>query len=307
MLKSSYQRVFGQSSATADDNDEQHISVNYGSVPVTREEKDDSEVPASINVKARRASRTWDALKSSIIHTDGRRGSLIPEFVDIAESVFSDIRSESEESKAAISNEAEEYGLCNAYQRAFPERSFALFVTLIFELPTLFMISGGSDRLCGLIGRKKYTTLMALLPIISAVSGNVGLQASTLTTRAVSHGQVRVDNFQVWLKKEITAAAYLGAAMGLLSAGISFFMGGWNFPFAVSIFTAQWIGIFTAGCTGTLAPLLFTFIFDRDSGKWGGPLETAVQDVVGSFAMIVVTYWIMSLFGPYDLDSSDMC
>ena len=310
MLKSSYQRVFGKSSAIGDDNEEQHISVNYGSVPVaeTQEEKKD-EVPASINVKARRASRTWDALKSSIIlHTDdGRRGSIISDFVDIAESVFSDIRSESEESKVAISNEAEEYGLCNAYQRAFPERSFALFVTLIFELPTLFMISGGSDRLCGLIGRKKYTTLMALLPIISAVSGNVGLQASTLTTRAVSHGQVRVDNFHGWLIKEITAAAYLGAAMGLLSAGISFFMGGWNFPFAVSIFTAQWIGIFTAGCTGTLAPLLFTFIFDRDSGKWGGPLETAVQDVVGSFAMIVVTYWIMSLFGPYDLDSSDMC
>ena len=134
MLKSSYQRVFGKSSATEDDNDEQHISVNYGSVPVTQEEKDDDEVPASINVKARRASRTWDALRSSIIHTDRRRGSLIPEFVDIAESVFSDIRSESAESKVAISNEAEEYGLCNAYQRAFPERSFALFDTLIFEL-----------------------------------------------------------------------------------------------------------------------------------------------------------------------------
>ena len=63
----------------------------------------------------------------------------------------------------------------------------------------------------------------------------------------------------------------------------------------------------TAGVTGTLAPLLFTFIFERDSGKWGGPLETAVQDVVGSFAMIVVTYWIMSLFGPYEIEPNDMC
>lgn len=35
--------------------------------------------------------------------------------------------------------------------------------------------------------------------------------------------------------------------------------------------------------TGMFAPLLFTFIFHRDSGKWGGPLETAVQDIVGSF------------------------
>ena len=48
-------------------------------------------------------------------------------------------------------------------------------------------------------------------------------------------------------------------------------------------------------------------IFQRDSGKWGGPLETAVQDIVGSFAMIVVTYKIMLLFGPFDIEQSDQC
>ena len=90
-------------------------------------------------------------------------------------------------------------------------------------------------------------------------------------------------------------------------SAIAFCMGGFSVPVALSIFTAQWIGIVTAGVTGTLAPLLFTFIFERDSGKWGGPLETAVQDVVGSFAMIVVTYWIMSLFGPYEIEPNDMC
>jgi hypothetical protein len=90
-------------------------------------------------------------------------------------------------------------------------------------------------------------------------------------------------------------------------SSIAFFMGGYSFPFAFSIFFAQFIGIATAGLTGTLAPLLFTFIFERDSGKWGGPLETAVQDVVGSFAMIVVTYQIMLLFGPFDLAPGDMC
>ena len=172
------------------------------------------------------------------------------------------------------------------------------------------MISGGSDRLCQLIGRRKYTVLISLLPIISAVSGNVGLQASTLTTRAISHSQVCVENYAVWLKKEVVAAMYLGCALGGVSSSIALGMGGgWSVPFALSIFTAQWIGVVTAGVTGTLAPLLFTFIFERDSGKWGGPLETAVQDVVGSFAMIVVTYWIMSLFGPYDddIELDDMC
>ena len=56
----------------------------------------------------------------------------------------------------------------------------------------------------------QYTTLVLLLPIISAISGNVGLQASTLTTRAISHGQVRVENYSGWLVKEVIAALYLG-------------------------------------------------------------------------------------------------
>eukprot|EP00578_Thalassiosira_sp_NH16_P006456 CAMPEP_0181124154 /NCGR_PEP_ID=MMETSP1071-20121207/26313_1 /TAXON_ID=35127 /ORGANISM="Thalassiosira sp., Strain NH16" /LENGTH=94 /DNA_ID=CAMNT_0023209407 /DNA_START=220 /DNA_END=504 /DNA_ORIENTATION=+ len=88
---------------------------------------------------------------------------------------------------------------------------------------------------------------------------------------------------------------------------MSYVMGGYSLPFAFSIFTAQFIGIMTAGFTGTLAPLLFTFIFKRDSGKWGGPLETAVQDVLGTFAMIVVTYHIMLMFGPFELEPNDIC
>jgi len=98
-----------------------------------------------------------------------------------------------------------------------------------------------------------------------------------------------------------------GLAMGVVTGSIAFLMGGFSFAFALSIFTAQFVGILTAGCTGTLAPLLFTFIFERDSGKWGGPLETAVQDVVGSFAMIVISYRIMLLFGPYEIAPNDVC
>ena len=105
-------------------------------------------------------------------------------------------------------------------------------------------------------------------------------------------------NYFVW---------YYSDLHGTIVGTVAFFMGGKNVPFAFSIFIAQFVGILTAGCTGTLAPLLFTFIFERDSGKWGGPLETAVQDVVGSFAMIVISYQVMSYFGPYDIERSDMC
>ena len=190
---------------------------------------------------------------------------------------------------------------------AFPERQFALFVTLLFELPVLCMISGGSGQICALVGRSKYQLLMAFLPLTSAISGNVGLQASTLTTRAISHNHVTASSYMPWFLKEIGASFCLALCMGTLMGSLSFYASGWDMAFALTIFVAQVISIVTAGCTGTIAPLLFSFIFRRDSGKWGGPLETAVQDIVGSFAMVVISYKILQLMGPLPVDPDDMC
>ncbi len=53
--------------------------------------------------------------------------------------------------------------------------------------------------------------------------------------------------------------------------------------------------------------LIFTFIFHRDSGKWGGPLETAIQDIVGSFAMVILSYHLLVLFGPAEVKPWDVC
>jgi cation transporter-like permease len=225
----------------------------------------------------------------------------------LAESVFSDVRSEGTSTVQSISNEAKEYLECSMWQRAFPERLFALTVTLLFEIPVLLMVSGGSDRLCYLIGRTKYQLLLGFLPLSSAISGNVGLQASTLTTRAISHGQVKVENYKAWLFKEIGAATYLGIGMGLFLGIIAFCASGYSLAFGLTVMTAQFISILTAGCTGTFAPLLFTFIFERDSGKWGGPLETAVQDIVGSFAMVIISYQILLWMGPFEIAENDTC
>jgi cation transporter-like permease len=255
-------------------------------------------IPPAVSVRDQRRASSWNSLQSA---------RNLGDLESLADSVFSDIRSQSAATLMSISNDADKYLGSSMFERAFPERMLALAVTLIFELPTLFLISGGSDQLCDLIGHRRYLILISLLPITSAISGNVGLQASTLTTRAISHHQVRKDNFKFWLLKEMGAALYIGVGMGLVVGTMAFVMGHQSFAFGLTIFFAQFIGILTAGFTGTLAPLLFTFIFERDSGKWGGPLETAVQDVVGSFAMIVISYRIMTFFGPYDIDASDMC
>lgn len=189
---------------------------------------------------------------------------------------------------------------------AAPERFFALTVTLILEIPVLLMVSGGSEQLCNLIGRSRYHLLIGFLPLTSAISGNVGLQCSTLTTRAISHCHVTSTQYLKWFINEVTASSYLGLGMGIVM-GTMAFIASTDFAFAITIMTAQLISIVTAGITGTFAPLLFSFIFKRDSGKWGGPLETAIQDIVGSFAMVVVSYHILKFLGPGPVDPSDAC
>ena len=128
----------------------------------------------------------------------------------LTENIFSEIRRESTATRQSISNEADDYLDLTMMKRASPERMFALLVTLALEIPTFMLISGGSDKLCQCIGRTKYTTLIGLLPLVSAMSGNVGLQANALTIRAISYGQLKVESYISWLIKETGAAAYLG-------------------------------------------------------------------------------------------------
>jgi hypothetical protein len=225
----------------------------------------------------------------------------------LVESVFSTVRSVEKEEEMEETNESEFYRHSSAFQRAMPERLFALTMTLILEIPVLMMVSGGSDALCGLIGRSRYQLLIGFLPLTSAISGNVGLQASTLTTRAISHSHVTMKDYWLWLSTEISAAAYLGLGMGGMLGSIAFVASRFDVAFGITICVAQLLSIVTAGVTGTLAPLLFSFIFKRDSGKWGGPLETAIQDIVGSFAMVIVSYHILRLLGPGPVDPSDYC
>jgi Mg/Co/Ni transporter MgtE len=192
-------------------------------------------------------------------------------------------------------------------KKAFTERQIALLVALVVELPVLFVITNGGNDLCQFIGRKKFKLLIGLIPLTCAISGNVGLQASTRTARAIAHTQVARSTYMSWLVHEVGCAFCLGGTMGLLLSGIAYVSSGYDGPFATTIFAAQTISVITAGITGTLAPLLCTWMFGRDSRKWSCLLETGVQDIVGCLVMIVLPYYILTMFGHRNIDPLDTC
>jgi cation transporter-like permease len=80
--------------------------------------------------------------------------------------------------------------------------------------------------------------------------------------------------------------------MGTISACLAYCASNFDPVFAFAIMVAQF----------------FSFICNRDPGKRGGPLETAIQDIVGSFALMFLSYKILEFFGPLDIDpNNDMC
>ena len=162
-------------------------------------------------------------------------------------------------------------------------------------------------QLCKLLGTHKYNVLYGMVPLASALAGNVGLQSSTLTIRAVSYSQVDKQSYLRWLYKEIATSAVLGLVMGIAFGSIAYVAGGFDLVFGVVLGLGQFATIVMAGLTGTFAPLCFSFIFHRDAGKWGGPLETAIQDIVGIFVSGILSYKLFELFGERAIDENDVC
>ena len=148
---------------------------------------------------------------------------------------------------------------------------------------------------------------MGFLFLSSALSGSVGLQASTSTIHAVSQGRLSPQNYTEWLLKEVGAAFCVGAGISGIVGIVAFFLGGFSISFGWAISVSQFFSILTAGMTGSLAPLFFSFLLGRDARMWGGPLETAIQDLVGSVTMVVFSYQIFGAVGPLSMDATDLC
>mmetsp|Transcript_41080 Transcript_41080/g.46679 ORF Transcript_41080/g.46679 Transcript_41080/m.46679 type:complete len:854 (+) Transcript_41080:166-2727(+) len=190
----------------------------------------------------------------------------------------------------------------NMWIMGVPKRFRALLVTLMLEFPVLLIISGGSDPLYHLIGQKRYQLLMGFLLLSNAISGNFSIEASILTARALSHNQTR-GSFRNWLRMEIVSAALLGLGMGTILGISAFTMSGFDVPFGFSIFAGQFVSFQVAGLTGTLTHL----IFRHHSGFLQGFLETAVQDLVGSFVMVILSYHLLAFFSSSEADSTTIC
>lgn len=135
--------------------------------------------------------------------------------------------------------------------------------------------------------------LASFMPIISAISGNTGLQSATIIVRGLSTGQVRLTRWQSAVIRQVKTTLLLGAAAGLVLGVIGVIWSG-KPAFGLIILVGMFMAVNIAGVVGTVVPLVSKSL-GFDPALTSGPFETAFQDVVGisiflSFATLLIRF-----------------
>ena len=135
--------------------------------------------------------------------------------------------------------------------------------------------------------------LASFMPIISAISGNTGLQSATIIVRGLSTGQVHLTHWQHAVVRQMKTTLILGAAAGLVLGVIGAIWDG-KLAFGLIILVGMFMAVNIAGIVGTVVPLISKSL-GFDPALTSGPFETAFQDVVGisiflSFATLLIKF-----------------
>jgi magnesium transporter len=135
--------------------------------------------------------------------------------------------------------------------------------------------------------------LASFMPVISAVSGNVGLQAAAIVVRGLDTGYVQTSRWSKQVSKELATSLIMAVVCGV-TLGTVGAIWSQHLPFGLVIGGALTCSMLTAGFMGSVIPMLSKRL-GFDPAATAGPFETAFQDVVG-FAVFL---WLASLLIDY--------
>ena len=90
-----------------------------------------------------------------------------------------------------------------------------LVLTLCIEMGNAAIIMSYSGELL------RYPLLVGFIPVISALGGNIGLQSSSITTSALSHGLASADEATATIRHEMSAVVFLSAALSAMLFAIA--------------------------------------------------------------------------------------
>ncbi|CAB9515798.1 magnesium transporter [Seminavis robusta] len=212
----------------------------------------------------------------------------------------------------------EAYCRRSTLSKALQTRLLPLLLTGLIEIPVMLTLAR-SDRLCGVLGRHYHELFLAFVPLLAAISGNMGLQSSQLTATAIVHGHVTSATLKDWVRSECSVSLLLGVGLGTVVglASIVLFRdtkehddGRTNasLVFGLVLGLSQTVSAIAAGCSGSLSPVFLSWLLKGSQGvEMNGVFERALQDVMSALLSSVICYILFALLVSPLEGASDGC
>lgn len=220
----------------------------------------------------------YDILSMPVVDASGRILGIvtIDDVIDVIVAEFS------EDIAKMVGTDAEEMDRRTPFQVAKLRLPW-LMGTMLIELGAGLVISRYDWVL------KEIILLASFMPVISAISGNVGLQAAAIVVRGLDTGHVNLASWGKSVRKELLTGLLMALACGLVLGGVGAI---WSrhLPFGLVVGGAMTCSMLTAGFMGTVIPMLSKRA-GFDPATTAGPFETAFQDVIG----FGVFLWLASM------------
>lgn len=201
-----------------------------------------------------------------------------------------------DETIATFAGTAEDVGEREPNYKRFIWRAPWLIVTLCAGLVSSTAMHTLSDKVW-------FTLLPFFVPLITGMSGNVGLQCSAVLVRGISTGEFSLRSVKEAIGREMGIGLIIATAFGLF-CGLSVYLlmqigvhHAEENPLRIAVTIA--LGLFSACMNATTLGAFLPFFFARwgiDPAIASGPIVTAFNDVLSTFIFFLVSWIIYSLF-----------
>lgn len=201
-----------------------------------------------------------------------------------------------DETIASIAGTAEDYGEHEQLFKRFLWRAPWLLVTLCGGLVTATAMSHFSGRLW-------FAIVPFFVPLIAGMSGNVGIQTSTIFVRGMSSGALSPGSIRQAITKEILIGLLIGTIFGISCGTVVYLLNFFGVHHLGSdpliLGTTVTFGILAACVVatilGTFSPLFFAR-FHIDPAVASGPIVTAFNDVLSTLMFFLVARAVYVFF-----------
>ena len=136
--------------------------------------------------------------------------------------------------------------------------------------------------------------LLAFVPVICAMSGNIGVQSTSIVIRGIATGRVDFSNLRKLIFNESAVGLIVGLICGILGGVIGFLWQG-SWLIGVVVFVAMFIAIALGALLGVLVPLFFKKI-KIDPAVASGSLIATTNDLVAINIYFLFAAFMMKYF-----------